>query len=95
MILTIDVGNTYTVLGGFEGDALIFTARLSTDRFGTEDEFAGKILSALTVHRIVPEAVSGVIFSSVVPSPSVWGSASPSSAFSSSILMRMWRISTV
>ncbi len=68
MILTVDVGNTHTVLGGFEGDALIFTARLSTDRFGTEDEFAGKILNALTVHRIVPEAVSGVIFSSVVPS---------------------------
>ena len=68
MILTVDVGNTNTVLGGFEGDSLIFTARLSTDRFGTEDEFAGKILSALTVRRISPDTVTGAIYSSVVPS---------------------------
>lgn len=68
VILTMDVGNTYTRLGGFEGDELVFTARLSTDRRGTEDELAGKILSALTVHRIAPEGITGVIFSSVVPS---------------------------
>ena len=68
MVLTVDVGNTTTVLGGFEEEKPVFTARFSTDRRGTEDEFAGKILSALSVRRLDPAKVTGVIFSSVVPS---------------------------
>ena len=40
MILAIDVGNTNIVLGCFDSQSIRFTARLSTDRFKTGDEYA-------------------------------------------------------
>ncbi len=67
MILTVDIGNTHTVLGGFEKDELIFTARISTESKQTEDEWAIKIFNALTIYRVNPNAVNGAILSSVVP----------------------------
>ena len=39
MILALDVGNTNTVVGGFEGDALRFSFRMQSDRNKTVDEF--------------------------------------------------------
>ena len=40
MVLTIDVGNTNTVLGGFEGEELFFVSRIKTDRDRMPDEYA-------------------------------------------------------
>ena len=40
MILTIDIGNTNIVLGGFKNDKLEFVARISTNATKTEDEYA-------------------------------------------------------
>lgn len=67
MILAIDIGNTNIVLGGFEEDALTFTARLSTDPAKTEDEYASALLSVLTIHQVDPAGITGAMVSSVVP----------------------------
>lgn len=67
MILAVDIGNTNVVFGGFEGDELVFTARVSTDPCGTEDEYAVKLRSALAIHRVDHLPVTGAIVSSVVP----------------------------
>lgn len=40
MLLTIDVGNTHTVLGLFEGEEVIEHWRLATDARRTADEIA-------------------------------------------------------
>ena len=39
MLLVIDVGNTNTVLGVFEGDTLLHHWRVWTDREKTSDEY--------------------------------------------------------
>ncbi len=67
MILTIDIGNTNIVLGGFENDKLSFVARIATDATKTEDEYASKIRSILSLHQVEKTAVRGAIISSVVP----------------------------
>ena len=40
MILAIDIGNTNTVLGCLEGDNLLFTLRIRSDRHKTADEYS-------------------------------------------------------
>jgi type III pantothenate kinase len=40
MLLTIDVGNTNTVIGCFEGDRLVESWRIKTDARATADEIA-------------------------------------------------------
>lgn len=67
MILTVDIGNTNIVLGGFEKDELSFTARISTDTAKTEDEYASQLLTILMIHGVAKEKISGAIISSVVP----------------------------
>lgn len=67
MILTIDIGNTNIVIGGFKDDNLTFVARIATNPSKTEDEYATKIKSVLTLHDVDKNEVSGVIISSVVP----------------------------
>ena len=67
MILTIDIGNTSILLGGFEADELKFVARLSTDSEKTEDEYAVRILEALALYKIDKNTIDGAIVSSVVP----------------------------
>ena len=66
MILTIDVGNTHTIIGVYDADELIFTARMSTDRQKTRDEYAVTIRSILSLSNKVGE-IEGAIISSVVP----------------------------
>ncbi len=67
MLIAIDVGNTQTVMGLFDGDDLVDQWRLSTVRDRTADEyrlfFAG--LLRQDGHRL--EDVDGVALSSVVP----------------------------
>ncbi len=67
MILTIDIGNTNIVLGGFAGDNLTFVARIATNANKTEDEYATKIRSVLAIHDIDKSKIDGAIISSVVP----------------------------
>ena len=67
MILTIDIGNTNIVIGGFIEDELNFVARIATNATKTEDEYATKIKSVLTLHNVVKKELKGAIISSVVP----------------------------
>ncbi len=67
MILTIDIGNTNIVLGGFTDDTLSFVARIATNASKTEDEYATKIGSVLRLHGIDKTTVQGAIIASVVP----------------------------
>ena len=62
MLLAIDVGNTQTVLGLFEGSELREHWRLATDRERTGDE-----LGVLITGLLDPEEVDGVSLSSSVP----------------------------
>lgn len=67
MLLAIDVGNTNIVLGCIEKDEIIFTARMSTDRKQTADQYAIQLKNIIELHGVNPNAVNGSIISSVVP----------------------------
>jgi type III pantothenate kinase len=71
MLLTIDVGNTNTVLGVFRGEELIAHWRLTTDRLQTVDEYGVLTRNLFTLKGLDPKEVRGVIVSSVVP-PMNW-----------------------
>ena len=69
MLLAIDIGNTETTLGVFEGDNLVQTWRLATQRERTADELALVIHSLLRFEHIgFHEHIDGFAVSSVVPS---------------------------
>lgn len=67
MVLTVDIGNTNIVLGGFIGDELKFVARIATNASKTEDEYATKIKSILFLHEVDKTEIKGAVISSVVP----------------------------
>ena len=45
MLLTIDIGNTNITMGIYEGDELLFTSRLATDRKRTSDQYSVELLN--------------------------------------------------
>jgi type III pantothenate kinase len=67
MLLTIDVGNTNTVLGVFRGEDLIANWRLTTARAQTVDEYGVLTRNLFSFAGLNRQEVSGVIISSVVP----------------------------
>ena len=68
MILAIDIGNTNIVIGCFQEREILFRERVSTKHTATDLEYAVTIKTALEVHRLAPEDITGAIMSSVVPS---------------------------
>lgn len=67
MLLTIDVGNTNSVLGVFRGEELIAHWRLTTARLQTVDEYGVLTRNLFTLKDLDPKSVDGIIISSVVP----------------------------
>ncbi len=67
MLLTIDVGNTNTVLGVFRDEQLIANWRLTTARTQTVDEYGVLARNLFSIAELNKEMISGVIISSVVP----------------------------
>ncbi len=67
MILTIDIGNTNIVLGGFDDEKLRFISRVSTNAKKTDAEYATKLKSILSLYGVDNSEVSGAAISSVVP----------------------------
>ena len=67
MILAVDIGNSNIVIGGVEGDDILFEARLRTDPTKTSDEYCIDLKMILEVYEADPKAVEGAIISSVVP----------------------------
>ncbi|HWO94968.1 MAG TPA: type III pantothenate kinase [Bacillus sp. (in: firmicutes)] len=67
MIFVLDVGNTNTVLGVYEGEELKYHWRVETSRHKTEDEY-GMVIKALFEHvGLSFRDIDGIIISSVVP----------------------------
>ncbi|MBQ9946793.1 MAG: type III pantothenate kinase [Oscillospiraceae bacterium] len=68
MILTIDVGNTNTCIGGFDdNDKLTFESRIDTDRYRMADQYAIILNDILRLYGHEPKEITGAIISSVVP----------------------------
>jgi len=67
MLLTIDVGNTNTVLGVFRGEELLANWRLTTAREQTVDEYGVLTRNLFTLAQLDRDAINGIIISSVVP----------------------------
>ncbi len=67
MLLTLDVGNTNTVLGVFHNDALVAHWRLTTARDQTVDEYGILTRNLFSLAELDPKAIKGMIISSVVP----------------------------
>ncbi|AJD89405.1 pantothenate kinase [Jeotgalibacillus malaysiensis] len=67
MLFVLDVGNTNTVLGVYEGEELRYHWRVETNRHKTEDEY-GMLVKNLFEHvGLTFEDFDGIIISSVVP----------------------------
>jgi len=67
MLIAIDVGNTQTVMGLFDGEDLVDQWRLSTVRERTADEYRLFLAGLLRQDGYRLEEVDGVALSSVVP----------------------------
>jgi type III pantothenate kinase len=69
MLLTLDVGNTNTVLGLYRlaSDELITHWRVSTLRAQTADEYGVLFLNLFAMRKVEATEVSAIIISSVVP----------------------------
>jgi type III pantothenate kinase len=67
MIFVLDVGNTNTVLGVYDGDELKYHWRIETSRSKTEDEYGMTIKALLNHVGLQFSDIDGIIISSVVP----------------------------
>ena len=67
MILAVDIGNTNIVLGGMEGEEILFLERMATDRSATEMEYLVRIRSVLKFRGIEAGQLEGAVLCSVVP----------------------------
>jgi type III pantothenate kinase len=67
MLLTIDVGNSNTVLGVFRQEELIAHWRLTTAHAQTVDEYGVLTRSLFSLAGLNQEDITGVMVSSVVP----------------------------
>jgi type III pantothenate kinase len=66
-LLVIDVGNTNTVLGVFQGDTLRAQWRLTTSREQTADEYGILIHNLFALEKLPRAEISGIMIASVVP----------------------------
>jgi type III pantothenate kinase len=67
MLLVIDVGNTNTVLGVYDGEALVHSWRLTTERQRTTDEYGILCRNLFEFAELSWDAITAVAISSVVP----------------------------
>jgi type III pantothenate kinase len=67
MLLVMDVGNTNTVLGVFDGEELVHDWRIRTVVDHTVDEYGMLIYNLYKTSRISSKAIKDIIISCVVP----------------------------
>ena len=67
MLLVIDVGNTQTAIGVYEGEHLERMWRVATNREHTSDELRCKLLPLVRSEGIDPSDIDGAALASVVP----------------------------
>ncbi|HEX7478239.1 MAG TPA: type III pantothenate kinase [Polyangiales bacterium] len=67
MLLVVDVGNTHTVLGLYEGKKLIHHFRIQSERGRTEDEYHVIFATLVNLAGVQIEMINSSILASVVP----------------------------
>jgi type III pantothenate kinase len=67
MLLVIDVGNSNTVIGVYEGEKLLHHWRVWTDRDKTSDEYGILLRNLYEAARFSPKDIKAIIVASVVP----------------------------
>jgi type III pantothenate kinase len=67
MLLTLEVGNTNTKVGVYEGSRLVVSWRLTTRREQTADEYGLFIETLLRTRGLTPASIHGAAISNVVP----------------------------
>jgi type III pantothenate kinase len=67
VLLALDVGNTQTHIGLFDGEELLESFRLATDRDATADRLASELASLLSLRDHTLREVDAAIVSAVVP----------------------------
>jgi len=67
MILAVDIGNSNIVIGGLEGENILFEARIRTDATKTSDEYCIDLKNILDIYGVDTAKVEGSIVASVVP----------------------------
>ncbi|OUO64786.1 type III pantothenate kinase [Collinsella sp. An268] len=67
MLLAIDMGNTQTALGLFDGEELVHAWRMPTDRSFTVDELHVRLHGYFRMYDMTLDAVDAVAFAGVVP----------------------------
>ena len=67
MILTVDIGNSNIVIGGVEGENIVFESRIRTDATKTSDEYCVDLKILLDVQGVDTTSIEGSIIASVVP----------------------------
>jgi type III pantothenate kinase len=67
VLLAVDVGNTQTMLGLYEGDRLAESWRVATEAERTGDEIAALVARLLELSDLGFEDLTGVVLSSTVP----------------------------
>ncbi len=68
MLLVVDVGNTHTVLGLYDGERLVHDFRIETAKGRTSDEYHVLLLNLLNLAGVKRSDVRASILASVVPS---------------------------
>ena len=67
MLLAIDIGNTNIVIGCMSEDAIVFKARIATDRTRTSDQYGVEIKNMLEAFGVELSEIEDCTISSVVP----------------------------
>jgi type III pantothenate kinase len=67
MLLVIDIGNTNTSLGVFDGEALVTHWRLTTARSRTVDEWGVHARNLFSLADLDVQSIDGITIASVVP----------------------------
>ena len=67
MILTVDIGNSNIVIGGVEGEEIVFEARLRTEATKTSDQYCVDLMMLLQIYQVQAGQIEGAIIASVVP----------------------------
>lgn len=68
MLCAIDIGNTHTVVGIFDGDQIKSTFRLLSNREHTTDQYSAELLSLIHFQtKVEPTTIKNCVISSTVP----------------------------
>ena len=65
MLLAIDMGNTQTAMGLFDGDELVQSWRMPTDRSYTADEIHVRLMGFFKMYGLSLDAVDAIAFAGV------------------------------